>query len=166
VDVIFVSGAFIPEQVMSVSLFGSFKRNTFLMVVAAVWPVWAHADPLDTEQAAPRCEPVFHESGIEPFGRIFSVQAGQEIRLPDFRLQAVGGANTALTLKLKREGTAEQTLVVPERRTDAEPHEFTLDGQRYVVEVGRTVLARRALAGDELVVWPRDEYQAAQTVRP
>ncbi len=117
------------------------------------------------EEAAPRCEARIHDSGIEPFGRIVSVRPGQEISLPDFRLQAVNGTSAAQTLQLKRADGIERTLVVPQRQTGVQPFEFELDGRRYVVEVNRSLLERRALAGDEFVVWPRDEYQAALGAR-
>ena len=81
--------------------------------------------------------------------------------LPDFRLQAVAGAGAARILRVKRASDAEQMLALPERPDRAKPVEFEVDGRHYVLEFNRTVLEHRALTGDELVVWPREEYRAA-----
>lgn len=124
-------------------------------------PAWGEGELISLDQAGPRCEPQLHESGIEPFGRVFSARAGQEISLPDFRLQAVAGAGAARILRVKRASDAELMLALPERPDRAKPVEFEVDGRHYVLEFNRTVLEHRALTGDELVVWPREEYRAA-----
>ncbi len=112
------------------------------------------------EEAAPRCEAQYYESGIEPFGRIVSYRAGQEVRLPDFLLQAVMTATPRREFRVRGASGVDRTLVAPARGAKPEPLEFELDGRHYVLETAHTVLYNRALADDELVVWSREEYRA------
>lgn len=116
--------------------------------------------PAAAEDDAPRCEPRFHESGIEPFGRIVTYRAGQEIRLPDFILLAVASASSQLEFRVRSTNGKERNLIVQVKGDDQAPLEFGLDGKRYVLETAHTVLYNRPLADDELVVWTREEYRA------
>lgn len=139
----------------------NFLSGVFLAFLLIGMPAWGDGELPSLDQTGPRCEPQLHESGIEPFGRIFSVRAGQEISLPDFRLQAVAGTDAAQLLRVKRASGAEQMLALPERNDRATPVEFEVGGRHYVLEFNHTVLEHRALNSDELVVWPREEYRAA-----
>jgi len=118
------------------------------------------AGPAAAENDAPRCEPSHVDSDIEPFGRVVTWRIGQEFRLPDFRLQVVAGATSHLEFRVRASNGADAELRVTPRPTGTEPLEFEFNGRRYMLETTHTVLYNRALAGNELVVWPRDEYHA------
>jgi len=139
----------------------------FLGVFPCVLAGWLiGANTVSAEESGPRCEAVYHESGIEPYGQVFSLRPGQEIVLPDFRLRIATAAETARTLKLRNVNGTEQLVEVPARRAGAGPHEFEFDGRRYVVETIRSVSEYRALSRDELAIWPHAEYRAALSAMP
>ncbi len=134
----------------------------FVSLLFIVPMTLAGAVPAAAEEDAPRCEPRFHESGIEPFGRIVTYRAGQEIRLPDFVLVAVATATAPpqMEFRVQAPGGAARSLSVPAEGAGKESIEFDLAGRHYVLETTHTVLYNRPLADDELVAWPREEYHA------
>ena len=132
----------------------------FVSLLFVVPMTLAGAVPAAAEEDAPRCEPRFHESGIEPFGRIVTYRAGQEIRLPDFVLAVVATASSQPELRVRDSGGQDRSLIAPVKNAGKEPLEFELDGKHYVLETAHTVLYDRPLADDELVAWPREEYRA------
>lgn len=131
-------------------------RVAALMVAVALLPAaWAEDKPI--------CEPVYYESGIEPFGWIVTFRVGQEITLPDFQLQPVESSGQRLEFRVRAGDGKEQKLMVPATRAANEPFAFVVHDRQYVLETTHTVLSNRALANNELVVWPLDTYRAQQT---
>lgn len=111
------------------------------------------------EPAPLRCEPSHVDSSIEGYGTIVSYRAGQKIVLANFTLTVLETGESPL---FAAQGGDERVRLT----TGGEPRSpihFQVAGGHYVLELGHSVLFNRPIAADELVIWPRDEFQALQT---
>lgn len=127
--------------------------RVFIVISAFMFP----ATVVQAEEVAgPRCEPSHVESGIEGYGTIVSFRPGQRIVLADFALTPVS-SGARPEFEARQQGAAVAIQAAAARN---EPVEFELPSGRYVLELGHTVLYRRPIADDELVIWPQAEYRA------